>query len=38
MRHIALVSVLIFSVLSSIAQSGTATLKGKITTVDKKTG
>jgi iron complex outermembrane receptor protein len=38
MRHIALVSVLIFSVLSSIAQSGTATLKGKITTVDKKPG
>jgi iron complex outermembrane receptor protein len=38
MRQIVLVIVLTFSVLGSIAQNGTAILKGKITTVDKKPG
>ena len=38
MRQIVLVIVLTFSVLGSIAQNGTAILKGKITTADKKPG
>ena len=38
MRQIVLVLVLIFSVLASIAQSGKSTLRGTITTADKKPG
>lgn len=38
MRQIVLVFVLIFSVLASVAQSGKSTLRGTITTADKKPG